>query len=161
MKTGTKDIRIQIDDATHAAVKVLSESADMTLDKWVATLVRNEVAKQLALARQLTATISDGSFLRDVSAKGPATKKQKLYFIRRGENGPIKIGVSTRIENRVRMLQTGCAEELRVLAVVEQTSDISERKLHRRFRRFQQSGEWFSPEPELLALIDSLRGVAA
>lgn len=151
-----KEIRFCVDEPTHAAVQVLADSDGVTMDRWVASLVRSEVSKQLAVARQLTATISEEDLVR-VETVSEAKARKKIYFIQRGTGGPIKIGIAAHVERRLISLQTACAEELKVLAVIDQTSEFTERKVHRRFRHLQRGGEWFACEPELLQFIASFQ----
>lgn len=154
----TNEIRITVDDSLHTAVKIIAESAEESIDRWVGSLIRAEVTKHFALARRLTSAVSEKDLLR-VECKPPLDVPKKLYFIQRGEAGPIKIGVAADAAKRLFHLQTACAEELRILKVTDQIGDITERKLHRKFRRLQHGGEWFSPDTELLALILSLPSI--
>lgn len=84
---------------------------------------------------------------------------QYLYFAQRGAaDGPIKIGISERPELRMRTLQGGGAEELRILVVVSQTPEINERVLHERFAGDRLEGEWFrATAAGLMELIASLQ----
>lgn len=83
-----------------------------------------------------------------------------VYFIRRGESGPVKIGFSANVRKRVRSLQTGSAEPLKLLAVAE-GGEQTERFLHEQFARHRLEGEWFSPDASLLGLISDLAGKSA
>ena len=76
-----------------------------------------------------------------------------IYFIRRKDGGPVKIGTTIRLSQR---LQSLCAEygELKVLAVVD-GSFPEERGLHHRFAHLHKVGEWFEPGDDLLAFIVS------
>jgi hypothetical protein len=76
-------------------------------------------------------------------------KNAKTYFIQ-ANDGRIKIGVSTKPENRLKQLQTAHSEPLVILLVVQ--GDI-ERKLHSQFAELRLSGEWFKPESSLLTWI--------
>ena len=84
-------------------------------------------------------------------------KAQRLYFMRKGDSGPIKIGVSANVGRRKYEIQTGHEEKLSVLLVVDQAGEITERNLHKRFAQHRKVGEWFEPCDELLALIERLR----
>lgn len=78
-------------------------------------------------------------------SNGPAW----VYFIQAGQDGPIKIGVSDSVFDRLKALQTGNPEPLRLIAaVIGDTQD--ELALHRRFRRQRLIGEWFRPSKKLL-----------
>lgn len=76
--------------------------------------------------------------------------KKTVYFIQRGETGPIKIG-RTRHDPRKRMaaIQVGSAERLRFLGCCAE----EERKIHLQFQQHRMSGEWFLPHREILDFI--------
>jgi hypothetical protein len=73
-----------------------------------------------------------------------------VYFVRAGDNGPIKIGFSRNVNARIASLQTAHPERLKLLAVRRGHRD-SERDFHARFAHLRLEGEWFLPEPELLS----------
>lgn len=68
----------------------------------------------------------------------------------------IKIGLCTRdkISTRLKNLQTGSVDKLRILGVVRGAS--AERKFHRRFKGWHLRGEFYRPAPEILRLIEQL-----
>jgi hypothetical protein len=76
-----------------------------------------------------------------------------IYFIRKGLDGPIKIGyTSSSAKNRMSQLQTGHHENLYLLGTIPGT--ISEEKfLHKELIYYNINGEWFDPKPELLMVI--------
>lgn len=64
----------------------------------------------------------------------------------------IKIGrTSSHPHERLRTLQTGCPDTLKLLAY---TTHTTERQMHRKLRRFHIRGEWYRICPEVL---DELR----
>lgn len=73
-----------------------------------------------------------------------------VYFIQQGEDGPVKIGYTTSIQNRLASLQTGSPYELKLLGFYEGTIE-QEKTLHQLFAEERINGEWFDPTPELLA----------
>jgi hypothetical protein len=73
----------------------------------------------------------------------------RVYFVQAGESGPVKIGVTGNIEDRVRTMQTGSPQPLRVLATFPGGFDL-EARLHRMFAPHRVHGEWFAPAPDLL-----------
>jgi hypothetical protein len=93
-----------------------------------------------------------------------ATDPTYIYFIRAGEDGPIKIGYADEPFRRMDALQTAHWVTLTMLHWQFGSPD-DEKALLERFRRFQIRGEWFAPVPELLEHIAALRaarhGVAA
>jgi hypothetical protein len=82
----------------------------------------------------------------------------KIYFARAGE--AIKIGFSTKTEERIASLQTAHFDTLHLLAVID-GSQKDERALHHKFRHLHIRGEWFRAEPDLIAHIDFLNGKPA
>lgn len=76
----------------------------------------------------------------------------KIYFIRQGPTGPIKIGVSSRPKKRLTTLQTANPSDLFLLGIIRGGEDV-EQKLHERFKPFLIRGEWYRPDPELLQAI--------
>lgn len=79
-----------------------------------------------------------------------------IYFIEAGDGGPIKIGRAVDPESRLRQLQTGTPERLRLLAVVAGSRDL-ESDIHRRLAAHRRSGEWFEPAPDVFAVMAELR----
>jgi Meiotically up-regulated gene 113 len=74
-----------------------------------------------------------------------------LHVIQRGDGGPIKVGISRNLKNRVKALQTGSAEKLQVLRVYKM-ADV-ERAVHAELeRRSRLEGEWFPAD--LLSAVD-------
>jgi hypothetical protein len=89
------------------------------------------------------------------AAKEKATRQRRVYFIRAGANGPIKIGSANNVARRMNGLQTASPYPLRLLAsIVGSTED--EFGLHKRFAADRLHGEWFTPSPDLLAYIESV-----
>jgi T5orf172 domain len=87
--------------------------------------------------------------------------KKDTYFLAvfRGKSKrphAIKIGQCRRgtLETRVRNLQTGSVDKIRILGCIHGAS--AERKFHRRFKGFHIRGEFYRPAPELLQMINTL-----
>ena len=82
----------------------------------------------------------------------------RIYFIRAGESGPIKIGFTTgQPEARITKLQTAHFERLRLLGSMPGTP-MDERRLHVKFAAERLNGEWFLPSDALMNLIASITG---
>jgi hypothetical protein len=122
------------------------------MQAYVERLILAHINGRLEEARRLVA-------VADEALSDKATgRSQRVYFVQRGgTDGPIKIGVAASIERRMKSLQSGNDEVLTLLHECEQTDEISERVLHRRFRPHRLEGEWFKPCEELTELIASLR----
>lgn len=82
-----------------------------------------------------------------------------VYFIRADRGGPIKIGLTHRLTERLAALQMGCPFPLAVIAIIEGGAGTTEAGLHNRFAAGRLHGEWFDPDtPGLLELVgDALR----
>jgi len=75
-----------------------------------------------------------------------------IYVIEAGDGGPVKIGVAVNPKSRLRELQTGNPEKLRLLAEVD-LADEYERLAHVWLKEFRMEGEWFRRTPEVDAAI--------
>jgi hypothetical protein len=91
----------------------------------------------------------------------PKIERKDTYFLAvfRGKSKrphAIKIGQCRRgtLETRVRNLQTGSVDKIRILGCIHGAS--AERKFHRRFKGFHIRGEFYRPAPELLQMIATL-----
>lgn len=76
-----------------------------------------------------------------------------VYFI--GEkNGPIKIGVAIDVKSRLSGIQTHNPNKLNVLGIIK--GDVAlERKLHKKFKKYNINREWFERSEELINFINS------
>lgn len=84
------------------------------------------------------------------------SRQSFVYFIRCGQ-GAIKIGRAFDVHARLRELQVGNPERLELLHCLDGGSNL-EATLHQLFAKHRLQGEWFSPAPALMALIEDLRG---
>ena len=78
--------------------------------------------------------------------------KSWVYFVRRGETGPIKIGWSKSPAARIAQLQTGQDVKLSLLATAP-GGCREESALHARFSASRLMGEWFRATPWLVGYI--------
>lgn len=85
--------------------------------------------------------------------------KQWVYFAQVA-TGHIKIGTTTNVAHRLAALQHAHAEPVLMLAIMP-GGHAHEALLHQIFDRDRDSGEWFSPSAELMALVDSLSRIPA
>lgn len=83
-----------------------------------------------------------------------AVKVSDVYFIS-GETGPIKIGESSNLRNRLSNLQAASPVVLSILATCPGGSK-REREYHRQFASARLHGEWFARTPEIEAEIARL-----
>lgn len=93
-----------------------------------------------------------------IAEYGPQPRKRWIYFIQRGQDGPIKIGIAKDVGKRLSDLQVGCPEKLRVLAQFQTSSIRAEYYMHSEFAHLRLGGEWFRADPELVDFARSVRG---
>jgi hypothetical protein len=72
-----------------------------------------------------------------------------VYFIRAGENGPVKIGHGNVPEQRLDAMQTGNHEILRIIRLMPGSMRI-EALVHARFAPLKIRGEWYQYSDEML-----------
>lgn len=150
----SRAVDLELNRLTSAVLEARAELDDVSISVVVRRLLDSWAAKEFVTSARLDAA------LRAVAERGERPQRhQRLYFIRRGENGPIKIGVSEHVAGRVKQLRTGSDESMHVLADIEQTAELNERLLHARFAQHRKAGEWFAPAPELLAFIAGLPSI--
>ncbi len=73
-----------------------------------------------------------------------------VYFIQRGDDGPVKIGLSKDAGRRLKGLQTNHDAQLHIRRVFVGGA-AEERALHERFAALRLKGEWFRPAEEILS----------
>lgn len=69
-----------------------------------------------------------------------------VYLLHAVGTDRYKIGrTKSSVQKRVKSLQTGCANKLRIVAIlVDKNERTLEQRLHHRFRQFRRHGEWFT-----------------
>ena len=76
-----------------------------------------------------------------------------IYFIQNTQNKKIKIGYSKNPSNRLKSLQTGSPDKLKIIGKID--GNISfENKLHNKFHYLRRNGEWFVNGKELVDYIN-------
>lgn len=79
-----------------------------------------------------------------------------VYFVRIGAgDGPIKIGTTRDVEQRLAAIAWGSPYPVTLLAVTP-GNHVLEHAYHDRFLRHRMSGEWFKPAPAILAEIERI-----
>lgn len=86
----------------------------------------------------------------DLAQLTPAQPRRFIYFVQAGDDGPVKIGITTDIRRRLTALRTGSPAPLRLLGHLPANSSF-EKGLHRRLAAARLHGEWFKPTREVLA----------
>ena len=78
-----------------------------------------------------------------------------VYFVQAATLRLIKIGSTSNLDRRLKLMRTGSPDRLDVVGVM--TPDdawATEVDLHERFAADREHGEWFSPSAELVAFIN-------
>lgn len=70
-----------------------------------------------------------------------------VYFALAGDTNRVKIGCSGNVLKRIRSLQTGCPDKIRVIFTLPNVHKREEKRLHNRFKSSQIHREWFEYEP--------------
>ena len=70
-------------------------------------------------------------------------KKDYLYFIQSNKTGMIKIGRSIDPQKRLKQLQTGNAEMLKLIASFKNMG-WREKLIHESLKKWSEEGEWFN-----------------
>ena len=78
-----------------------------------------------------------------------------VYFIQAGDGGPIKIGFAIDPKRRLRSLQDGAADGLRLLGT-KAGSKKDERLLHQKYKTERIRGEWFCATQSIIDEIEML-----
>ena len=79
-----------------------------------------------------------------------------VYFIQGECGGAIKIGFSQNPKSRLKSIQTGMPDLLKLLAVIPGDEKL-EKELHNEFNDLRLRGEWFRPDDRLLSRINKLK----
>lgn len=75
-----------------------------------------------------------------------------VYFIRAGEDGPVKIGTAIDVAQRIAELQIAHYVELILVRTIP-GNRAHERALHDRFEHLHIRGEWFHFHPDMLLAV--------
>ena len=108
-----------------------------------AELIRKEIEEQ---------EIYDGNNLPKKKSKG------FLYFFQGQSGGAIKIGYSSSPEKRLKELQTGYPDALKILLMIP-GDEKAERVLHQQLKDFRLKGEWFKPDRYVIDKIKELKAL--
>lgn len=91
-----------------------------------------------------------GARLARLTARAPRDPATvAVYLLQQGDAGPVKIGSTASLRQRLSALQTASPVPLRVLALLPGGQD-EERALHARFTEHRLRGEWYEPAAEIL-----------
>jgi hypothetical protein len=84
----------------------------------------------------------------------------QVYFVKPiGMDGPIKIGFTSLIRERIAALNAWSPLELELVAVIDGAREL-EQRFHAKFAASRQHGEWFTWSPELAAVVANVQAGA-
>lgn len=88
----------------------------------------------------------------------PKTNKKQgcVYFIQGENGGAIKIGYSKNPEERLKQLQTGYPDILKILCLIPATNK-TEGFYHKKYEDLKLNGEWYKPDRRILNDIKKLK----
>jgi hypothetical protein len=91
---------------------------------------------------------------KDKTKKAGQLSKPRLSFvyILQGELGPVKIGFTTSLNQRMSVLRTGGYIGMRILRLIE-GGKLLEQWFHERFAANHRAGEWFTFDPDMLTVV--------
>lgn len=81
-----------------------------------------------------------------------------VYFIRAGEDGPVKIGYSAKVGLRLAKIQSDIDRPVAVINQIDGGIDV-ERWAHHRFRACRLRGEWFEFDNAMHTVQSEIEGV--
>lgn len=82
-----------------------------------------------------------------------------IYFMQPLIGGPVKIGFTTNLHDRLRQLQNKCPFAMCTLAAYPTVSGlVEEAGIKAALRPFKRHGEWFHAVPEVIALVEAAGG---
>lgn len=89
---------------------------------------------------------------KDLKKRKKKEHEEVVYIIHWSFDGPVKIGISSMLNQRLYDLQVASPYKLKVFKQFKTTSRqqslIIENWAHERLKAFQMEGEWFSVTPE-------------
>lgn len=82
-------------------------------------------------------------------------KRKCVYFIEAVDGGVVKIGTTKNVKSRISTLRVSSPFKLRLLGVIP-GGHRCERRIHRVFKDYRASGEWFLFTPPVKQKISDL-----
>jgi len=120
---------------------------------------KNERARAEKIRKEIDNYYSDEKELNEIDKRAkklPKKFKGYVYFIQGMCGGAIKVGYSANPEKRLRELQTGYPDTLKILLMIP-GNESTEHTLHRQFEASRLKGEWFRPDDYIIARIKDLK----
>lgn len=121
---------------------------------------KNEATKAERLRKEIKEFVLDANELERMNNPNGKHKKYKgyIYFIQGQCGGAIKVGFSTIPSERLRQLQTGYPDTLKILLLIP-GNESTEKVIHRQFEGSKLNGEWFRPDELVIDKIKELKAI--
>jgi hypothetical protein len=78
-----------------------------------------------------------------------------VYFVQSGDDGLIKIGYTSDIRKRISSIKTCTPTPIKLLGYIE-GDYLTERELHKKFKKYNSRGEWFTCTKEIIDYINEV-----
>lgn len=120
---------------------------------------KNESTKAERMRKEIKEFVCDENkldLINNPNGEGQVRHRGYIYFIQGQCGGAIKIGYSLSPSARLRTLQTGYPDTLRILLLIP-GNESTEQMLHRQFEEMRLKGEWFRPDKRLTDKIKELK----
>jgi len=115
---------------------------------------KNEVVRVERLRKEIDCR---AKVEKDSDSKGKKPRyKGYIYFIQGQLGGAIKIGYSVNPQRRLKELQTGYPDTLRILVMIP-GNEYTEKIFYRQFEGSRLNGEWFRPDDCVMDKINELK----
>jgi hypothetical protein len=82
--------------------------------------------------------------------------KQYIYAILSTASGNIKFGITQDVNARLKGMQTSNSDDLTLICAVR-GSQQNEWLLHKALREYRLRGEWYSPTPTVLSVVELMK----
>ncbi len=143
--TALPELARRMSRAIEADQGIDLDSADVALLASIGATALIDEAAEFEINPRDFPVLEIGSFCPDCSPW--------VYFMQAGEAGPIKIGLTVNLKQRLTEHQTSNPERLAIHAAIAGPPS-NERVLHRFYKREWIRGEWFRPSLRLRAFVD-------
>lgn len=134
------------------------ETAAMQAERLQISIAQGEIEhaeRVIATARPRLAFARERLRLLKAVESEAASSKSRVYFIQSEHGGPIKIGTTENVAQRLRNLQTGSPTRLVVLGVLAGGQSV-EQILHLDLAAHRLEGEWFADHPLVRSIVDKV-----
>ena len=151
--TLTKDDKVRI-EAIKRKLTILAEGkavSEAEVIRWLIELGEQELEKKSDITVSFRSRLSSDR-LPPVSF-WPPQGETVTYFVQGDDPNVVKIGITDRMQNRIRGLQTASSNPVVVVAWIMGNQEM---ELHKRFGKMRVRGEWFNLSEEMRTYISKV-----